>query len=143
MTSGRLRSLSTGRIRTYEDWLHQELLNWARWCWSGGWPHPIPPDHCASLEGQYQAPPWEDEPESVRKMPEPNAERARIVEKVWSRLPDGPRFVLRWEYPCWWWQVEVHRAARTLRMSVTHYEGNLLVAIGRVRKAFEEEGIAA
>ena len=76
-------------------------------------------------------------------MPEPNAERARIVEKVWSRLPDGPRFVLRWEYPCWWWQVEVHRAARTLRMSVTHYEGNLLVAIGRVRKAFEEEGIAA
>ncbi len=128
--------------RHYPAWLHRELVNWSRWCWSGGWPHPLPPDHCASLEGEYIAPPYfEDEAPPPKPAPI-NPETARVVDGVWYRMPDGPRLVLRDEYPMYGQSGRAEfgkvGAARRLKMSLKLYEDNLVVAIGRVWTALED-----
>jgi len=80
------------------DWIDAELRNWARWCWSGAWPHPLPPDHCASIEHRYQAPSdigaEVDAEEVARRIPIVR-ERAEIVHRVYlDRLTDRERRVL-------------------------------------------------
>jgi len=123
------------------DWLHHELINWARWCWSGRWPHPLPADHCGSAEHVYSRYPREYADDEIRSLP-PNETHAQIVDVVWHRLPAGPRQVLRAEYPQYHasGRAEFGRigAARRLGMRLHDYEAALWFACGRVRDAFED-----
>lgn len=80
------------------DWIDHELRNWARWCWSGAWPHPLPPSHCASIEHRYMAPSdlgaEVDAEEVARRIPIVR-ERAEIVHRVYrEQLTDRERRVL-------------------------------------------------
>ena len=70
------------------DPVHQELCNWARWCWSGPWPHPLPATECGSLEAGFRAPPeWENLDDRRTPNVRPNAVQARIMQAAWQRLP--------------------------------------------------------
>jgi len=80
------------------DWIDHELRNWGRWCNSGSWPHPLPPDHCASIEHLYQAPSdigaEVDAEEAARRIPIVR-DRAEIVHRVYlDRLTKRERLVL-------------------------------------------------
>jgi len=126
------------------EWLHNELLNWSRWCWQGPYPHPLPPGHCYSIEHQYVGHRLEGETEGdpvPTRNPEPNAARAMLVDAVWKRMVGAPRFVLRAEYPQRWSSGRAEHgqvgAARRLKMSLRDYEAALAVAIGRVWAAME------
>lgn len=136
-------------------WLDDELRNWARWCWSGSWPHPIPPDHAASAEGKfvgksiYGAEIEQDE--RADKPLKPNAEHAEKVHEVYrNQLGRDEQRVLVHEY--------VHlvnkdheddgsrerhrrRKARKMRMSLMMYERVLLDAANRVAMALGGKGV--
>lgn len=85
------------------DAVHEELRNWSDWCWLGEFPHPMPPDHCGSLEGQYRAPPnWN--PDDAMEAPpppriRPNGIRAQIVQAAYKGMEEPMRQVLKAEYP--------------------------------------------
>lgn len=68
-----------------DPWIDAELRNWARWCWSGAWPHPLPQNHAASAEGHYLAPSDLGESPEPRQ-PAPNRHRAEIVHRVYLEL---------------------------------------------------------
>jgi len=113
--------------------IHHELLNWARFQWSGPWPHPIPSEKCGSAEREFHAE-WhqEWEPELVTVI-RPNRARAEAVHAVWKDLWDAPRLVLKAEY------IEHHkdrqRAARKLAIPVHVYESHLAYAVRKVGEA--------
>ena len=81
-----------------KDWVHQELQNWSRWCWSGAYPHPLPTETCASIEKHYNRTNDEgtDPPERAIM---PNIRNAERVQAIWETLPYLPKQVLRAEYP--------------------------------------------
>jgi len=123
------------------DAVHHELLNWARWCWSGPWPHPLPPTECGSLEAGYRAPPsWDCLDERRAPAVKPNGRRAQVVQDAWCRMPKGERAVLKEEYPG---SLETRRiqgreaAARRLSMPLHWYEQLLGAAVRKVEAAFE------
>lgn len=122
------------------DAVHEELLNWSRWCWQGAWPHPLPSTQCGSLESQYRAPPdWnpDDPPEAPRIRP--NERNARKVQETWESLPEPQRLVLKAEYPG---RETAGRfegksvAAVRLGMPLWAYDEHLEAAIRRVEEAF-------
>lgn len=121
------------------DWIDAELRNWARWCWSGAWPHPLPPSHCASIEHRYVAPSdigaELDADEIARRIPIVR-ERAEIVHRVYlDRLTERERRVLVVRYV---WRVpadDVHRAMRLPRAAVAVAAS---AAASRVGSAFRE-----
>ncbi len=81
-----------------DPWIDAELRNWARWCWSGPWPHPLPPGHCASIEHRYVAPSdlgaEVDAEEIARRIPIVR-DRAEIVHQVYrERLTQREQRVL-------------------------------------------------
>lgn len=124
------------------DAMHDELRNWAAWCWLGQWPHPLPKTRCGSAEGDYRAPPeWgtEEVPDPPRIYP--NAKRARVVQEVWERMHDEPRLVLKAEYPARQssGRVEGGRdlASRRLGITLRVYEESLAYAVRRVSEAFK------
>lgn len=122
------------------DAVHQELLNWARWCWQGEWPHPLPPTHCGSLESGYRAPPYWN-PDDANEAPpppviEPNARNARIVQAVYDRLAERERRVLKAEYPCRRDYRGKQDAAGVLGISISQYDDSLAYAVRRVEEAF-------
>lgn len=116
------------------DWIDAELRNWARWCWSGAWPHPIPPDHCASIEHR-----WIDPSDLYKEAPEPrpippNRQRAERVDRVYmdllsdrERLAVKTRYVLREKAP--WEHMGVPKAT---------YEAAMLTVARLVGDAFRE-----
>jgi DNA-directed RNA polymerase specialized sigma subunit len=121
------------------DWIDDELQNWARWCNSGPWPHPVPPDHAASAEGRYLSPSdidAEPEPRPVR----PNAERAEIVHRVYrERLTDRERRVLVVRY--------IHRTPadqvpRRTRLSEALVAEATMAAARLIGEEFREERLA-
>ena len=121
--------------------VHQELINWSRWCWRGPWPHPLPPEHCGSLESQYRPPPdWNPDDPPIPPRIRPNERNARIVQAVYDSLEMDARLVLKAEYPGW---IESGRtdgrsvAAVRLGMSLWTYELLLQSAVNRVEVAFE------
>ena len=128
-------------MRSFPDWVHDELCNWARFCWEGEYPQPVPPNHCYSFEHNYLAPSdmgCDDAP-STRILA--NARHALIVQDVYVVLPITQRLVLRAEYPQ---RIESGRAefgkigaARRLKMRVSEYDAALTAAAGSVRRAFE------
>lgn len=128
------------------DKIHDELLNWSRWCWSGNWPHPLPKTRCGSAEGDYTSPPyWE--PFGKEEVPDPprikpNARNAERVQAVWERWPvaSPARQVLKAEYPGRdaSGRREFGRdvAARRLNMTIRQYETALAWAAKEVGEAF-------
>lgn len=127
-------------LSNYPHWLHMELLNWSRWCWSGAWPHPMPPNQCASFEHNYKRTNEENTTDDARPIP-PNVDRALIVDKVWRELPDMPRRALRAEYPQFHESGRAEHgrvgAARRMGIRLREYEAALFLAIDRIWKTFE------
>lgn len=125
------------------DWIDHELRNWARWCWSGAWPHPLPPSHCASIEHRYQAPSdigaEVDAEEVARRIPIV-WDRAEIVERVYRyRLTERERRVLVVRY--------VHRTpadqvARRTRLSEALVAESMRTSARLVWEAFRERRLA-
>lgn len=122
-----------------ETWIDDELRNWARWCRSGPWPHPIPPDHAASAEGHYIAPSDLGEPEEPRP-PKPNRERAEIVHRVYmDLLTTRERWTLVYRYV----KPTAERIVlRRLRITARDYDVALMAAARCVGEAFRERRIA-
>ncbi len=122
------------------DSVHEELLNWSRWCWLGAWPHPLPATHCGSLESQYRAPPdWNpDDPPQTPGI-RPNERNARKVQAVYESLPEPQRAVLKAEYPgreTAGRNLGKTAAAHRLGMSAYGYDAFLQIAINKVEEAF-------
>lgn len=125
------------------DAVHEELLNWSRWCWLGAWPHPLPPTHCGSLEAQYRAPLNVNFDESQEAPPppriRPNERHARMVQETWEKLPNFERLVLKAEYPG---RESAGRnegrlvAARRLGIDEWAYDRHLQSAVLKVQEAF-------
>lgn len=85
------------RTLTAPPWLLDELNNWRRWSWSGDLPHPLPPTHAASAEGQYIAESdLGEKPEP--KSPEPDAARAKRMEAIYQGLPRTQKLIVRGLY---------------------------------------------
>ena len=125
------------------DHIHEELMNWTRWCWLGEWPHPMPPNHCGSLESQYRAPPeWDmDLAEMPQSYIRPNERNARKVQAVYEVLPEPEKSVLKAEYP------GRHTSGRSkgksvaatrIGLSVAGYDESLQTAVAKVAKVFDE-----
>jgi hypothetical protein len=129
-----------GDFRTYPEWVHQELMNWARWCWKGAYPHPLPPTVCASIEKNYQRISDEGTVDDVKPVP-PNEAHAKRVQAVWDALPRIGQQVLRAEYPQRFESGRAvdgrYAAARWLHMSLSEYESCLSMACYRVMVEFE------
>ena len=127
-------------MRSWPGWLHAELMNWSRWCWSGSYPHPLPARHCASLEGDYQTPTYNGAEVDPRPIP-PNVTYALIVDRVWRRLPDDQRLALRAEYPQRSESGRVEStalAAKSVGQTRREYEDNVFAAVEKVWRAFEQ-----
>jgi hypothetical protein len=122
------------------DAVHEELLNWSRWCWLGAWPHPLPPTHCGSLESQYRAPPdWNPDDAPEAPYIRPNERNARRVQEVYNLLPGPQRQVLKAEYPGRSTSGRTEgkaTAAARLGMPEWAYDRHLQAAINRVEEAF-------
>lgn len=115
------------------NWIDAELRNWARWCWSGSWPHPLPQDHAASAEGHYIAPSdLGEEPEP--RQPAPVRHRAEIVHKVYlERLTQRERWSLVYRYVK---PTEDRVVVRRLRITARDLETARLDAAKLVGEAF-------
>ena len=82
------------------DAVHEELLNWSRWCWLGAWPHPLPSTQCGSLESGYRAPPdWNPDDPPLPPPIRPNQRHAEIVHTAWKEMDKRAARVLKAEYP--------------------------------------------
>jgi len=117
-----------------------ELLNWARAAWEGAYPHPLPPDHCASIEHNYRrtsAEDYSEEAPPTKPIPA-NMDNAARVQAIFLRMPDPERMVLRAEYP----QRRVnseslrHEIARSLGMNIHRYNHWLYMARLKVMAEF-------
>lgn len=125
------------------DWIDHELRNWARWCWSGPWPHPLPPDHCASIEHRYQAPSdigaEVDAEEVARRIPIVR-ERAEIVHRVYrEQLTDRERRVLVVRYVH---RTPADRVPHRTRLPENVVAEATIAAARLVGEAFRESRIA-
>jgi hypothetical protein len=129
------------------EFAHGEFVNWARWCHSGEWPHPIPPDRAQSAEGAWtrdSAIDGEEEQEIIaNRQPRPDAKRAEVVQMVYlMALSDSERRVLLAEYIH---PVKSGRrvhgqaaAARRIGLTLDQYETALRASARMVCNAFGE-----
>ena len=123
------------------DAAHHELMNWARYCWEGPFPHPLPPTHCYSFEHNYLAP----SDLGSNDAPEPrimaNSTNALRVQRVFVLLPVVQRLVLRAEYPqrhsSGRAEFGIVGASRRLHISSSEYEYALHAAASKVIEEFE------
>lgn len=126
---------------TVPETMHMELVNWSRWCWLGDWPHPLPSTRCGSAEGDFHEE-WHLETDAeVEERPiPPNHRHARIVQRVYDQLPQGPKLALKAEYPGRYTsgRYEYGRdvAARRMQMSLPQYERFLEEAVKCVARGF-------
>lgn len=121
------------------DRIHEELLNWSRWCNLGAWPHPLPRTQCGSLEGDYRAPAWEaldmeeaPPPPRIR----PNERNARRVQEAWEVLGELDRIALKEEYPARRDGENRQDRADRMKLTIQQYENCLQSAVNRVEAAF-------
>ncbi|HBP27929.1 MAG TPA: hypothetical protein DD666_00755 [Advenella kashmirensis] len=77
---------------TADDLLH----NWARGEWAGDYPWPLPPNRCASAEGDYQAPSDLDQPDPPP--PPINWDLHRLVHAYYTNLARMHQRILQAEY---------------------------------------------
>lgn len=125
------------------DWIDHELRNWARWCWSGAWPHPLPPSHCASIEHRYMAPSdlgaEVDAEEVARRIPIVR-ERAEVVHRVYrEQLTDRERRVLVVRYVH---RTPADRVPHRTRLPENVVAEATIAAARLVGEAFRESRIA-
>lgn len=125
------------------DWIDHELRNWARWCWSGAWPHPLPPDHCASIEHRYVAPSdlgaEVDAEEVARRIPIVR-DRAEIVHRVYrEQLTDRERRVLVVRYIH---RTPADRVSHRTRLPENVVAEATIAAARLVGEAFRERRLA-
>lgn len=122
-------------VRTYPDWVHHELQNWARWCWLG--PSPVPQeDRCKSLECNYSR--ISEEGDKAERRIMPHIENAQIVQSAFERMPGLQRKILIIEYPKKYLLSKGRSiAARALGITRTEYESALFNAACKVETAFE------
>lgn len=121
------------------DKIHEELLNWSRWCHLGAWPHPLPRTQCGSLEGDYRPPVWEADgmeeappPSRIR----PNERHAKKVQAVWALLGALDRVALKEEYPGRREGESRQDRADRMQLSIQQYENCLQSAVNQVEAAF-------
>lgn len=115
-----------------------ELQNWAAWCHSGRWPHPIPPDKAASAEGRYIAESDIGE-KPPPKPPRPNEQRALIVQRVYmEELTPRERRVIAGRYVR---RESVPIIARRLRLTVPLVDEAILRSARRIGAAFRMESV--
>lgn len=78
-------------------YVREEIENWIVACWDGQEPGPQDRAQCGSLEGGYSAPAWypDDLPPPRRCF---NREAADRVQRIFERMPQVTRQVLRYEY---------------------------------------------
>lgn len=130
-----MAKLKRVELQAVPDWVDHELRNWARYCWIGVYPHPIPPCRCASLEGNYSRFGEDTDAEAIDSKPIPvNLTNAKIVQGVYEILPYLPQQVLRAEYP------QRHAQKCVVRVSKDEYAAALAAAVYRVMLAFERGG---
>lgn len=136
------RKKRPNNLRAYPSWVHDELMNWSRWCWRGAYPHPMPATSCGSIEKNYQRISEDGTVENARPIP-PNAAHAQIVQTVWDALAKLPQQVLRAEYPQRYESGRFEHgrrgAAQRLQISLDEYEAALSVASYKIMIAFEEK----
>ncbi|BBE09449.1 Uncharacterized protein MCB1EB_1545 [Mycoavidus cysteinexigens] len=129
---------STGSWRSIPEWVEYEIQNWVRWCWSGPWPHPLPPTQCASAERYYRAP--SDLGEAETSLPPPYAPNAKIVQRAYVAMLKQEQHVMKAEYINPWESGRIHYgrtgAARRLKMSLATYETILRSGCYRIERAF-------
>lgn len=117
------------------EWVSHELENWARWCWRGSYPHPIPPQQCSSLEGNYSRYGEDTDSEAIDSKPIPvNESNAKIVQGVYEILPNHQQQVLRAEYPQ---KRSCARKRLAVQLGKQGYEDALNSAMVRVMMIFE------
>lgn len=116
-----------------------EILNWAAWCHSGRWPHPIPPDKAASAEGMFVDPSdLYAEPPRPRP-PQPNEQRALVVQRVYmTELTPRERRVMAGKYVRREPEIVL---ARRLRITVQMVEADIMRIARRVGRAFRMEAV--
>lgn len=119
-------------------WVESEIRNWVRWCQAGALPHPMPPDHCQSIECHYmRAEAFCEQDERLEPIFE---ERALVVQRVYDAMPYIERKVMQAEYLSPWRYDRIHKgvagAARKIGVSVSGYESVLEVGRKKVRRAF-------
>lgn len=123
------------------DAVHEELLNWSRWCWLGEWPHPLPATQCGSLEAAYRAPPdWNPDDPPQPPAIRPNERHARLVQGVWEHMDPRARLVIKAEYPGRGTSGRIEGkavAAAHLNMPVWLYDEMLMKGVRQVEAAFE------
>ncbi len=124
--------------RLIPEWVEHEIHNWARWCWSGPWPHPLPPTHCTSAERYYRAP--SDLGEAETPPPPPYVPNAEIVQQAYVAMLKQEQHVMKAEYIQPWDSGRARYgkvgAARRLRMSLATYETILRSGCFRIERAF-------
>lgn len=121
--------------------IHAELLNWARWAWTGPLPHPLPSTRCGSAEGRYITPPgtYEMDMDDLNRASRirPNAARARVIHAIWEAMDKPVKDVIRAEYPQNDHQGYRKDRAQKLGMSVHSYEHFLQIGINQVEARIE------
>src|SRR5690606_11319561 len=88
-----LESLFGGQMT---DTVSSEIENWIAWCWHGEDPSPSEPKRCYSAEGRYTAPALNEDDRIPQRII--NHRSAERVQKVFERMPDLARQVLRYEF---------------------------------------------
>lgn len=83
----------------FPRWVEDELWNWSRWCWTGDWPHPLPPKTCASVERAFPSgPDWENDDDDRR--PDPvHVDNAQRVDLVYQALSLIEQRIMQCEWP--------------------------------------------
>ncbi len=122
------------------DHIHAELLNWSRWCWLGEWPHPLPSNHCGSLESQYRAPPlWDMDLAEAPPAPyiRPNDKNAQRVQEVYESLETADKLVLKTAYPSRRDFDSKTEAAHHIGLGTSEYDSRLEIIIRKVGAVFE------
>ncbi len=124
--------------RLIPEWVEHEIQNWVRWCWSGPWPHPLPPTHCTSAERYYRAP--SDLGETETPFPPPYVPNAEIVQRAYVAMLKQEQHVMKAEYIHPWDSGRARYgragAARRLRMPLATYETILRSGCFRIERAF-------
>lgn len=119
------------------DWLKAELQNWSRWCWSGPYPHPLPPDHCYSIESNYVRF-REENTTAEAPQPKPNERNALIVNRVYKSLPKPQQKALVAEYPQHHkYKTKAAAVRGTGFANAKSYDQELFKAISKVWSAFD------
>ena len=129
-------------IRACPKWVDDEMMNWARYCWRGAWPQPMPKRQCASLEGCYSRHGEESTTESVDEKPIPVLEvNAKIIQRAYDHMAGVHQLVLRAEYPQRreWGGKSRKAAARFVGLREEDYLSILASALYRIQKILEAQ----